>query len=202
MFTPSIWLLCMFIPYVGQGYYVAPYVRNKIRTGLNNYWRILLPTRISNWAWSIQNQQTGRSLDHHVAILVLLPMQRKLLPFGFCRGLKATTIHFGRRMSKEKLGNILKFSFSHLNVNGMGLYFNNIRQFTFKAFTYILCHLRENSQLTGTGNFFSNSGWKGNFWITLRLHAKYWLHFCCGSYYAIWRIYQGERKTSKSCFLS
>lgn len=144
MSTPSIWLLCMFILYLGQGYYVATNIRNKIRTVLNNYRRILLPTRISNWAWSIQNQQTGRGLDHHVAIPVLLPMQRKLLPLGFSRGLKTTRIHFGRRM---------------------GLYFNNIRQFTFKAFTYILRHLREKSQLTG--NFSSNSGWKGNFWILL-----------------------------------
>lgn len=51
--------------------------------------------------WRILNQQAGRYLDYHVLTLILLPKQCELLTLWFFRSLKATKVHFGRRISEE-----------------------------------------------------------------------------------------------------
>lgn len=131
-----------------------------------------LPARMSNFPRSIQNQQAGRHLDHHVLTVILLPIQSQLLPLGFFRSLQSTKTHFGRRISKE-IGRHSEVSFSSLKVNRMSLYFSNIRQLTSRVFTYYLCHLRGNSQIINM--FFSNSERKSNFQITCQIFTKFLL---------------------------
>ena len=62
-----------------------------------------------NGAFGINRQ--ARSWDHLTAILILLPTQSEMLPSGFFRSPRATGMHFGRGMRREKLGNTPKTSF-------------------------------------------------------------------------------------------
>lgn len=114
-----------------------------------------------NGAFRINRQ--ARSWDHLTAILILLPTQSEMLPSGFFRSPRATGMHFGRGMRREKLGNTLRPHSLHLQVYGVRVDFNSVGEFISMIFTYMLCCLRRISQFIG--NFFSNSNGESDFQI-------------------------------------
>ena len=106
-----------------------------------------------NGAFKINRQ--ARSWDHLAAILILLPTQSEMLPAGFFGSLRATGMHFGWGMRREKKMATLPRPHSlHLQVDRVNLDFNSVGEFVFMMFTYVLC-LRRISLLIG--NFFPNS---------------------------------------------
>lgn len=79
-----------------------------------------------------------RSRDHLAAILILLPTQSEMLPSGFFRSLRATGMHFGKGMRREKLGNAIKSSFPLSTGRWVSMNFNSVGKFIFIIFTNVL----------------------------------------------------------------
>lgn len=75
-----------------------------------------------NGAFKINRQ--ARSWNHLAAILILLPTQSEMLPAGFFRSLRATGMHFGWGMGKEKMATLPRSHSLHLQVGRVNLDFN------------------------------------------------------------------------------
>lgn len=122
--------------------------------------------------WNLINRQ-ARSWDHLAAILTLLPTRTEMLPSGFFRSLRATGMHFGRRIRRKKWATFPKPHFFHLQVGGVSVDFNSVEEFIFMILTYRLCCLRRISQLIG--NFFLKFWWRKGSSDSL---TKYSLNTC------------------------